>query len=59
MTPGTSIARASINDGPGLTCVRADDGVVGAITAQMRSGRIVGLWVVCNPGKLTHWNRQR
>jgi RNA polymerase sigma-70 factor (ECF subfamily) len=55
MRVGTSITMASINSAPGFTLVR-DEAVVGAVTAEMRAGRLSSIWVVCNPEKLRHWN---
>lgn len=57
MTPDTSIEQASINSVPGLTLSR-DQTVVAAISAEMRSGMLSSIWVVCNPEKLRHWNRR-
>lgn len=56
MITGTTTAMASINSVPGITLVR-DDRVVGVLTADVRSGRLSSVWVVCNPEKLRHWNR--
>ena len=56
MTSDTTVAVASINGVPGITLVR-DGMVVGALTAEIRRGRLVRVWVVCNPEKLRHWNR--
>ena len=58
MTPEGSIARASINGVPGFTVTRAGQVVVVAVTAEMRSGLLSSVWVVCNPEKLRHWNRR-
>jgi RNA polymerase sigma-70 factor (ECF subfamily) len=55
-TSDTSAAMASINSVPGFTLLR-DGQVVGAVTAEMRSGLLSHVWVVCNPDKLRHWNR--
>jgi len=56
MTTGTTATLASINGVPGITLVR-DGRVAGVITAEVRSGRLLTVWVVCNPEKLRHWNR--
>ncbi|MDX2401126.1 sigma-70 family RNA polymerase sigma factor family protein [Microbacterium algeriense] len=56
MTPGTATATTSINSVPGITLTR-DGRVVGVISADVRSGRLSNVWVVCNPEKLRHWNR--
>lgn len=56
MTAGTTAAMASINGVPGVTLMR-DGEVVGAVTAELRSGVLSGVWVVSNPDKLRHWNR--
>ncbi len=56
MTPETSVTMASINGVQGIVVVR-DDAVVAVITAEIRSGMLSNVWVVCNPDKLTHWNR--
>jgi len=51
-----SVARASINGVPGVTLAREGQ-VIATITAEMRSGLLSSVWVVCNPDKLRHWNR--
>jgi len=56
MTTGTTATMASINGVPGITLVR-DGRVAGVITAEVRSGLLRTVWVVCNPEKLRHWNR--
>lgn len=56
VAPGTTAAMTSINGVPGFVFVH-DARVVGAVTAEMRSGALVSVWVVCNPDKLRHWNR--
>ncbi|MBN6190892.1 hypothetical protein JQN58_28960 [Aneurinibacillus sp. BA2021] len=56
MTAGTSVAAASINGAPGITLAR-DGRVVGVLTAEVTAGRLVTVWLVCNPDKLRHWNR--
>lgn len=56
MTAGTTAVVASVNGVAGLTLMR-DDRVVGVITGEFRSCRLSGMWVVCNPEKLRHWNR--
>lgn len=55
MTVRTTAVVASVNGAPGLTLVRADR-VVGVVTAEVHSLRVTGVWVVCNPDKLRHWN---
>ena len=57
MTSGTSVEMASINSTPGFILTR-DETVVAAVTAEMRSGQLSSVWVVCNPDKLRHWNRR-
>ncbi|WP_426186825.1 hypothetical protein [Microbacterium sp. TWP3-1-2b2] len=57
MTSETSVTMASINSAPGLLLTRGAT-VVGAVTAEMRSGLLSSVWVVCNPEKLRHWNRE-
>lgn len=57
MTSGTSVEMASINSTPGFTLTR-DETVVAAVTADIRSGQLSSVWVVCNPEKLRHWNRR-
>ncbi|MDQ0643453.1 hypothetical protein [Microbacterium murale] len=57
MTPETSVTMASINSVPGFTLIR-EETVVGAVTADTRSGQLSSVWVVCNPEKLRHWNRR-
>lgn len=56
MTAGTSVAAASINAAPGITLAR-DGRVVGVLTAEVKTGRLLTVWLVCNPDKLRHWNR--
>lgn len=56
MATGTGATTASINGVPGLTLAR-DGHIVGALTAEVRSGRLMVVWVVCNPDKLRPWNR--
>ncbi|WP_449407364.1 hypothetical protein [Microbacterium maritypicum] len=56
MSVGTTTATASVNSVPGIILLR-EDRVVGVITADLRSGRLSSVWVVCNPEKLRHWNR--
>lgn len=56
MVPETGAAVASINGVPGLTILRERQ-IVGALTAEVRSGRLAVVWVVCNPDKLRPWNR--
>lgn len=55
MAPGTSVALASMNGVPGVIVTRAEE-VVAAVSADMRSGLVSTVWVVCNPDKLRHWN---
>lgn len=57
MTAETSVTTASINSAPGLL-LTSDATVVGAVAAEMRSGLLSSVWVVCNPEKLRHWNRE-
>lgn len=57
LTPAAvGVETAMVNDLPGLLFVR-DGLVVGVLTAQLRDGLVRGIWVVCNPAKLGHWNR--
>ncbi|WP_433675769.1 hypothetical protein [Microbacterium gorillae] len=56
MVPETGAASASINGVPGLTILR-DRQIVGTLTAEVRSGRLAVVWVVCNPDKLRPWNQ--
>lgn len=57
MTVRTTAVVASVNGVAGLTLVR-DDRVVAVVTTEARSHRVSGVWVVCNPEKLRHWNRR-
>nr|WP_201470600.1 hypothetical protein [Microbacterium hydrocarbonoxydans] len=56
MTTGTSIAMASINGVPGMVVMR-QGATVAAVSVESRSGLLSSVWIVCNPDKLTHWNR--
>ena len=55
---GPTVSIASINGSAGLVLER-DGAVVAAVSVESRSGLLSRIWVVCNPDKLTHWNRRR
>jgi RNA polymerase sigma-70 factor (ECF subfamily) len=53
--PDTTVSMASINGSTGFLLIRQGS-VVGAVTAHVRSGKVVSVWAVCNPAKLRRWN---
>lgn len=56
-TAETSVGMATINSVPGFTLLR-ENRVIATVSAEMRSGLVSAIWVVCNPEKLRHWNRR-
>lgn len=55
--PECVIAEHPVNGHPGLAVRDEAAVVVAVISVEVRRGRVCGIWVVTNPGKLAHWNR--
>ena len=51
----TTASERSVNGHAGLVFRQAER-VVAVLSANLKSGQIVDLWVVVNPDKLRHWN---
>lgn len=47
----------SVNGRTALVC-REEGRVVGIVSVDGRVGRVTDVWIVRNPEKLAHWNRQ-
>jgi len=53
--PGVTATEQSVNGQAGLV-FRQGSRVVGVLSASIRRGRILDIWLVLNPDKLRHWN---
>ena len=53
--PGVTATEQSVNGQAGLV-FRQGRRVVGVLSANIKAGRILDIWLVLNPDKLRHWN---
>ena len=53
--PAVTATEQSVNGQAGLV-FRQGRRVVGVLSASIKAGRILDIWLVLNPDKLRHWN---
>ena len=53
--PETTLSQRQVNGEAGIV-IGSHGRVVGVLAIAVRAGRIIRIWAIVNPDKLTHWN---